>query len=323
MRPTLNLQVLVFLMVYCWLASPRSVNAQTFVNRNATGANNGTSWTDAYTDLSTALTNTGSGELWVAAGIYRPTVCNPCLESDKEVAFRIPPDVQLFGGFAGTETMRNQRDFNANPTILSGDIGVPNDSTDNSFKVLIAENSTAATVLDGFIIEEGNADGSFGFSSGGGLYIDANPGGTGDIQVRNCTFRNNYGGGGGGVAIDCVLGGSSQAVFRNCLFEGNTASLRVSSTGAAVFMQGNSGAQLRPRFIACTFQNNFCGNDGGAFSATPTGTGTLLAFVIDSCTFINNRASDRGGAIWYRMSSEGRSTVTIRNSRFTGRIVLL
>ncbi len=304
------------LILYWGLLFSTNTQAQVFVNLNASGANNGTSWANAYTNLQTALANTPSGEIWVARGTYQPVECNPCSQADKEISFQIPPDVQLYGGFAGTESILSQRDWLVNPTLLSGDIGTPRDSTDNSYKVVVAENSTPNTILDGFIIEEGNADGSFGFSSGGGLYMDANPGGTADMQVRNCTFRNNYGGGGGGLAIDCVLGGSSRAFVYNCIFEGNTASLRVVSTGAAVFIQGNAGTLIQPRFVKCTFRNNFCANDGGAFSATPTGEGSLLAFEIDSCLFENNRATDRGAAVWYRMSSQGRSAVSIKNSQF-------
>ncbi len=316
MKTRSRIHVRLFLTLLSSILVYSTLSSQVFVRSNAAGANDGTSWADAYTGLATALANTSTGEIWVAGGTYRPASCSPCTEADMQIAFRIPPNVQLYGGFAGNENLRSQRDWVANPTILSGDIGVPSDSTDNSFSVVIAENSTSGTILDGFIIEEGNADGSFGSSSGGGLLLDANPGGTADMQVLNCTFRENYAGGGGAVAIDCVLGGVSNALFRNCLFEGNTASLRVVSSGAGVFMQGNSGAQLRPRFVSCIFRNNYSGNEGGALAATPTGQGSLLACEIDSCLFVDNRADDRGAAVWYRMASEGESRVMIKNSRF-------
>ncbi len=290
MSPKAILPVRIVLTTALLTILTPSLPGQVFVRTGAAGAADGSSWADAYPDLATALANTSSGEIWVAAGTYRPTSCDPCTDTDRQQAFFLPPNVQLYGGFAGTETNRQQRDSDNQLTILSGDIGTPIDSTDNSYRVVIAENATTATVLDGFIIEEGNADGSFGFSAGGGLLIDANPGGTGDLQVRNCTFRNNYAGGGGAIAIDCVLGGSSQAHIENCYFTGNTASLGVVSTGAAIFMQGNAGAQLRPRIADCTFEANFVNNDGGAISATPTGAGSVLAMQIERCRFIDNRA---------------------------------
>ncbi|MDX1476759.1 MAG: hypothetical protein R3301_03600, partial [Saprospiraceae bacterium] len=294
--------------------------SQVYVDINATGANDGTSWTDAYTDLNVALTNTTNDDLWIAAGVYKRVNCNPCSASDREQAFLLKNNVALYGGFNGTETDLSQRDFVGNPTILSGDIGVPGDSTDNAYRVVIAENVDATAILDGLIIEEGNADGSFGFSAGGGILLDANPGGIANPIIRNCTIRNNYAGGGGGLAIDCVLGGTCTALIEDCTFTGNTASLGVVSTGAAIFMQGNSGATIAPTIRACLFAGNFVDNDGGAISMTPTGNGTILDPLIDSCTFVGNEATDRGGAIWMRMSSQGTMLGVIKNCVFSNNI---
>jgi len=297
------------------------VNGQIHVDLDATGANNGTSWADAFVDLQDALAVARAGDqIWVAEGMYRPTVCDPCLEADRAVAFDIPPDVAVYGGFNATETERDQRDWEVHETILNGDVGIRGDSTDNAFRVVIARNSTANTVFDGFIVEDGNANVIFDFSFGGGMLIDAQDGGTGDIQVRNCTFRANYASGGGGMAIYAILGGSSRALIYNCTFESNTASLSVVSSGAGAIVLGNSGAQLQPRFVKCTFRENFVGNDGGGLSFTPTGSGTLLAFEVDSCLFENNRSTDRGAGIWYRMSSFGEIRSVIRNSRFVGNL---
>ena len=55
-------------------ATPWS-QAQTvwYVNLSAAGADDGTSWADAYDDLHDALDAAGSGdEIWVATGAYEP-----------------------------------------------------------------------------------------------------------------------------------------------------------------------------------------------------------------------------------------------------------
>ncbi|MCP4438659.1 MAG: hypothetical protein GY810_06910, partial [Aureispira sp.] len=78
-----------------------------YVNHAAIGANNGTSWADAYTSL------TISGyELWIAAGTYKTST-----GSDRTESFVIASTVEVYGGFAGTETLLSQRNWNTNPTM--------------------------------------------------------------------------------------------------------------------------------------------------------------------------------------------------------------
>lgn len=92
-----------------------------YVDRNAGGVNNGSSWANAFTSLQGALAvvnanPANSYEVWVATGVYTPAAAS--LDS-----FRIERNnVQIYGGFAATETLRTQRDWSANLTILSGDI---------------------------------------------------------------------------------------------------------------------------------------------------------------------------------------------------------
>ncbi|MCB9293599.1 MAG: gliding motility-associated C-terminal domain-containing protein [Lewinellaceae bacterium] len=283
----------------------------------------GASWAEAYPRLEDALADTDMGEIWVARGTYRPSDCTPCSTADREAFFPLKNNVALYGGFAGNESSRQERDIAANPTILSGDIGDPVDSTDNTYRVLVADNVDSTAILDGFIIEEANADGPFGFSLGGGLFIDGTGGAVGSPRILNCTFRNNYATGGGGIGMDASGNGTIRADIRHCLFEGNTCSLGAVSRGAAVFMTGSVGATIEPRFINCTFRNNFSGDDGGAIAANVTSTDLLprsfTAMRIDSCLFDNNQTAGnfgRGGAIWTLAGSNTESRHVISNSRF-------
>ncbi|MDX1666529.1 MAG: hypothetical protein R3350_04845, partial [Saprospiraceae bacterium] len=100
-----------------------------YVNIDATaGANDGSSWTDAYTDLQDAIDlacDCGDTEIWVAEGTYLPTRDKDgggSGPSDRNNTFYIDCDLELYGGFDGTETARSQRDYAAHITTLSGDL---------------------------------------------------------------------------------------------------------------------------------------------------------------------------------------------------------
>ena len=81
-----------------------------YVKYNASGSNNGTSWTNAYTSLQSALNAAVSGDkIWVAKGTYRPSYDYGLGGGSRYYHFRLINGVVLYGGFAGTETSANQR----------------------------------------------------------------------------------------------------------------------------------------------------------------------------------------------------------------------
>ena len=94
--------------------------------------------------------------------------------------------VGLYGGFAGAESLRSQRDPAANVSILSGEIGDPNSTSDNSYHVVIGSGTDATAVLDGFTITAGNASGTSPASQGGGLYDN-----NGSPILNNLIFLSN------------------------------------------------------------------------------------------------------------------------------------
>ena len=287
-----------------------------FVNQAATGENGGTSWANAYTDLQSAIANAqANDEVWVAAGTYKPTTDN-----DREISFNLTEFVQFYGGFAGTETERDQRDVEANETILSGDIGTIDDRTDNSYHVVDITSTAATTVLDGFTITEGYADGTRAnrFQDvGGGIYSDE----LGNAQLSNLTIVNNYAlENGGGV----YLSDSSNPNITNSLISNNESTLR----GGGIYSVDSS-----PSITEVTFLGNLAGDDGGGLSnedgnpvlervifegniANDAGGG-LINFNSDTSQvtnslFVSNQ-SQRGGGVYNQDSND-----TITNSTFYG-----
>ena len=148
-----------FLTASIFLSAAATTAAYATVRCVKPGTPSGTGcWANGtvFTDLQPALAASGSGdELWVAAGTYKPTA-----DTDRTKSFLMKNGVGIYGGFAGTETMRSQRDPSANVTVLSGDIGSVGIAGDNSFHVVTTDSSVTSTgVLDGFTITAGQADG--------------------------------------------------------------------------------------------------------------------------------------------------------------------
>jgi predicted outer membrane repeat protein len=253
------------------MATPSA--AQIYVDAGATGANDGTSWTDAYVSLQSALLAATSGdEIWVAAGTYKPTV-----GTDRAVNFELYSGVGLYGGFAGTETMLGERDWIANPTILSGNIGAP-DSTDNSYNVFYAIASSPGTVVDGFTITGGLASGTATNEEQGGgmLLINSN------ITIANMTIeRNAVKWRGGGIYIE---GGSP--TISDVTVRHNFSGYRDGSTTYSGYAAGICAFNCDITMERVVITGNDCNANNstsdGMYANTSTGT------IIDSQFHANN-----------------------------------
>ncbi len=235
-----------------------------YVDSSATGANTGFSWEDAFTELSSALA-VASGDcdtIFVAKGKYLPTN-----DGERDSTFRLVSHAPLYGGFPSGGSSFAQRNPAVHRTVLSGNIGDPNDATDNSYRVVTAKNldtlNTNLSIFDGFVVVGGNS-----FGLGGGLYIAADSFRTCGLLVRNCIFENNEATvNGAGSGIVATAGGICDVVFEDCTFRNNASKYQ----GGGMQVTSQKGGQVEVAITDCSFTGNtaihptITGRGGGAF----------------------------------------------------------
>ncbi|WP_417558795.1 T9SS type A sorting domain-containing protein [Mesoflavibacter zeaxanthinifaciens] len=305
------------LLILFFITNLSALFAQTYVKHDATGANDGTSWSNAYTNLQVAINNSGSGDqIWVAAGTYKPAESPDASASSdmRSWCFYLNEDIKLYGGFSGTESTLSERDFIVNETILSGEIGNTANFSDNSNHVFIVSSTSEEALLDGFTVTHGNAKGGtlihyedelFSSQYGGGIsVIDAHvalknlnivenrafkgggifyrkatgTGGAGMVEIENVTFTNN-------IAEGINAGGgilitNASALITNAIFDGNRAEVQssVGGVGGGLALVSSSYARL----YNPVFYNNYAYNEGSAISTEDS------EFTLFSGTFVSN-----------------------------------
>jgi predicted outer membrane repeat protein len=282
--------LLLILLVGPLSVTPVHAANECYVWEDATsGTNTGTSWTNAYTSLQSALDNPSCTEIWVAAGTYKPTSDN-----DRAISFTLKDGVDIYGGFAGTEIARDDRDPEENVTTLSGDIGTEGITTDNSYHVVSGVNLTASAILDGFIITAGNAnDDTNPNNSGGGMLLDNS-----SPTLTNVTFSANsaYAVGGGMFLF------ASSPILTNVSFSDNNASY---GGGMALY---NSSS---PNLTNVTFSANYATDYGGGMFLTASSP------TLTDITFSANTAIG-GGGMFLNNSSPGLTNITFSGNTALG-----
>lgn len=323
--------VLSGLVLSTWPA--RGASTTYYVDALASGAGTGANWTDAYTMLQDALATAVSGDkIWVAAGVYYPDEGVGRTNNDRTASFAMVNGVSIYGGFAGDETSLSQRDWDANVTVLSGDID-KNDSTNgngvvtdvanivgnNAYHVVTGGGTNPSAILDGFTITAGQANGSGLDSLGGGMFNSV-----GSPALINISLTANYAlGGGGGMAnyqSNPILGGvtflnnfaaygggmsNGQSIpsLTGVRFTGNEAS----TNGGGMSNGSSSGSTLQN----VIFSGNQAGTSGGGMYNLDSNT-TLLNVI-----FSGNRAVENGGGICNQTSNPTLNNVTL-NGNYAG-----
>ncbi|MDO8588457.1 MAG: C10 family peptidase [Armatimonadota bacterium] len=138
------------------------------VNDDAPGpGHDGTSWQSAFLSIHDAVGAAVVGdEIWVASGTY--------LENVNMIA-----GISMYGGFAGNETARSERNWRNNVTVIDGSAG------DNTILAICEYGyPTVTSRIDGFIVCNGG---------GNGIHFIGGDGIDSLFVVSNCTVTQHHG----------------------------------------------------------------------------------------------------------------------------------
>jgi len=303
---------------------------------NATGIEDGSSWQTAFLTVQEGLDAAeaaGGGEVWVAAGTYLPTeiptetlqafdltenednTCSSSTNSFTEDQYKtifLREGVHVYGGFAGTETSLDQRDWEKNETILSGDLNGDDCSSsgncgvdaiypscsatetgyveagtnyeDNTYHVVMAA-KVSNTTLDGFVIRGGNANGYPGTGTACGVF-----GQSSDDEIYRI-LQNYLTGSGGGVIVL-----QADPLIRNTTIEYNRA-----GKGGGVYHLTATSPQpeesaLIPKYDNVIIKDNFASIRGGGMS-----NDWRSSPIIYNSQILNNVCESKGGGVYSDM----------------------
>ncbi|HEY3269267.1 MAG TPA: right-handed parallel beta-helix repeat-containing protein, partial [Armatimonadota bacterium] len=269
----------VLLLLALLSLAPLSRAAVLRVTKAGSATPDGQTWATAYGSVQAAVNAGANGdEVWVAAGKYVENIT-------------LKDGVSLYGGFAGTETARSQRDWTANESILDGN---------GAGRVVTGSAIGSSTTLDGFTYQNGPKY-IDSVTYGGGMYV------IGSATISNNIFRANSATLGGGLAV------TGSPTIRNNVMSGN----RAFSAGGVYVDGGEAGGALIEGntitgnradssggggyFINCVIRNNAFTGNIGYYSAI--GGATVQASILTG----NVISANTGLAVW------GESSLIERN----------
>ena len=288
-----------------------------YVNSATATTGNGTSWGKAFIYLRDALDDAVAGDsVYLAKGTYYPDqeaiptdVNQRVIVGDRELSF-VLDRVAIYGGFVGNETAINQRDPEANPTILSGEIFKVTPTTQGferywSLHVAVLKGNST---LDGVIVKNGRANGDENpANQGGGVLV---PSGFSLKLVSSVVQDNLAAESGGGI--------SGSVTATDCTFSGNVVNNEFLSVANKakhfwLFSPACNGGAISGDVTArnCQFLGNQVKTHSLDIGITTTATGGAISgatIVLDTCSFTantatsvsvgpNSDATSRGGAV--------------------------
>lgn len=284
-----------------------------YVKTDGNDSNDGQSWDKAYASVQKAINDLAlsqpgvPGEVWVAAGTYQPTeLING---SGTPASFRMYDGISLYGGFAGTETMKSERVREGenpmpwqfvNETVLRGSTYNGTNTwnpTDNKWSLTSASTHVVwfaplpnqadfqnTTVMEGFTIEGGQAKTSeannYEGNKGAGVYMQG-----ANVYLIHSIVKNNV--------APSVGGGIYQKGGRvqGCLVYNNSSE----TNGGGIYVD-NAGLVLRSMIT-----NNSAQNGGGVYldNNGEWEDGMMHPeYLILSTSIVTNNTSVHNGAVY-------------------------
>ncbi|MCB4808424.1 T9SS type A sorting domain-containing protein [Tamlana sp. 62-3] len=295
--------------------SENCIPAVYYVDANATGANDGSSWADAFTNVTDALALTNLNDaVWVAKGTY--TLAN------KNTPIGVSTnEVDVIGGFAGTETTLADRVLTAihttNATIFTGDIN--GDDIDGDFSSNKTDNAerlfevTASDVtFDGIIFENIYDTSTSGGVEENGVIFIPNSSSINNLKIKNSVFRSNYSNG-YLLKMRTLNGG---LLVENTKFINNT----IVNRGLVYVQSDSTNGYIFTRWANVLVADNDINLTALDIFRSDWNNGNTLDVVINNSTFVNNDYnSTYGNSI--TASGNGSVNLNVYNSIFWENIV--
>ena len=303
---------LMFLILHLVIISHGAVHAAVIhVKSSGNDINSGATWDMAKKTVTAAINIAAAGdEIWVAAGTYQENIHNKVVNIN---GVNTAVDIALYGGFAGTETARDQRNWKNNQTILDG--------SSSGVVVSITNGASLATRIDGFRITNGTGGVSI-FGSAATIVNNTIRGnnGTGvlcsDYKIigvipPNVVFAvitdniivDNSSGSGAGIAItgsntiaQSNLPPSQPTISRNTIAR-NTAG----DDGGGIGCWGHTAPLISNNFIlantAASLEDSFTGGGGCIYATSNDMSGAPVEYAISAPVIINNVIAANGGGL--------------------------
>ncbi len=246
------------------------------------------------------------------AAIYEAGVCPPAGPGECSQNPSVPATAAVTAGT--TYLIRVGATYGAQTTRGFIDLMCEGNNTgENSYHVATGSGTVSSTVLDGFTVTGGNADGSSPDDAGGGLYSEQ-----GSPTLMNCEFAGNRALDAGGAIYN--IDGSP--TITDCTFVGNSALIPSGLAyphGGGIYSEDTTTRddhEVSLSITRCTFNGNVAGlGGGGGIHSGGWGSSDTSSLKITDCTFTVN-AGGNGGAV--SMWSAGDSAIT--ESTFTSNL---